>query len=249
MTPRFHRVGRGPHTVIALHGWFGDRLSFSPIEPYLDTDRYSYVFMDYRGYGDRLNCAGDFTIEETAQDALTLADALDLPRFSLLGHSMGAMAAERLACVAPERVRRLVLLAPVPACGLLCSEETRALQTQAATDPAARRAIIDRSTGKRLPAAWLDWKAQSSWQRSTPEAFAAYGRAWTETDFSQDILDRHPALIITGGHDPVFNRERMLRATLQWRPSAKLEILRDAGHYPMNETPLALISLLENFLE
>ena len=51
MTNSYYRLGDGPTRVIALHGWFGNHRAFAPLWPYLDGVRFSYVFMDYRGYG------------------------------------------------------------------------------------------------------------------------------------------------------------------------------------------------------
>jgi pimeloyl-ACP methyl ester carboxylesterase len=78
---------------------------------------------------------------------------------------MGGMALERLALLAPQRLRKLVAVAPVPRLrrGLRCNGPRGAVS--AADGVAARRAIIDRSTGGRLPASWLDWKALFVGQR------------------------------------------------------------------------------------
>ena len=65
-----------------------------------------------------------------------------------------------------------------------------------------RRTIIDRSTGGRLPASWVAWKAAYSAARSMPAAFAAYFRAWADTDFSDAIDGRHPLKALVGRHDP-----------------------------------------------
>ncbi|WP_370646592.1 alpha/beta fold hydrolase [Chromobacterium sp. Beijing] len=100
MPNTFLRVGNGPHPVIVLHGWFGDAHSFKPIEPWLSGQRFSYIFMDCRGYGGMREARGAYTMDEIAADALALADALGYPAFSLIGHSMGGMASERIATLA-----------------------------------------------------------------------------------------------------------------------------------------------------
>ena len=247
----YHRVGHGPHAVIVLHGWFGDAQAFSPMETGLDGSAFSYLFMDCRGYGGMRGVAGDYSMDEIAADALALADALGLATFSVVGHSMGGMALERLALLAPWRVRKLVAVAPVPSCGVAMDAAAQQLFLNASGGLAARRAIIDRSTGGRLPAAWLDWKAQYSWESSDQAAFARYFLAWSETDFSGEVqraASRLPLLALVGEHDPRFDAALMRRTYLAWYPQARLEVLANAGHYPMNETPLALAASVEAFL-
>ena len=247
----YHRVGHGAHAVIVLHGWFGDAHAFGPMEAALDGGAFSYVFMDNRGYGGMRGAHGSYSMDEVARDALALADALGFSTFSVVGHSMGGMALERLALLAPLRLRKLVAVAPVPSCGVALDGAARQLFLDANANVEARRAIIDRSTGERLPAAWLDWKAQYSWESSDQAAFAAYFLAWSGTDFSEDIKAARvalPLLALVGEHDPRFDAALMRRTYLAWYPQARLEVLGNAGHYPMNETPLALAASIEAFL-
>ncbi|PJJ18008.1 pimeloyl-ACP methyl ester carboxylesterase [Janthinobacterium sp. 67] len=246
-----HRVGHGPHAVIVLHGWFGDAHAFAPMEAALDGGAFSYVFMDNRGYGGMRGAAGTCSMDEVARDALALADALGFATFSVVGHSMGGMAMERLALLAPLRLRKLVAVAPVPSCGVALDGAARQLFLDASGNVDARRAIINRSTGERLPAAWLDWKAQYSWESADPAAFAAYFLAWSGTDFSEEIKAARvalPLLALVGEHDPRFDAALMRRTYLAWYPQARIEVLGNAGHYPMNETPLALAASIEAFL-
>jgi len=251
MINTYHRHGNGAHVVFVLHGWFGDARAFAPMEAGLDGNAFSYIFMDSRGYGRMRGVAGSHTMAETARDALALADSLGVDAFSVIGHSMGGMAMEQLALLAPGRIRRLVAVAPVPSCGVALDAAARAQFLAAAGSVAARRAIIDRSTGGRLPPAWLDWKAQYSWEYSDQAAFAASFLAWSGMDFSADVKAaacRTPLLVLTGQHDPRFDAALMRRTTLAWYPQARLEVLANAGHYPMNETPLALAASIEAFL-
>lgn len=248
MANTFHRIGNGPHAVLALHGWFGDAHALAPLEPWLSTDAYSYLCMDQRGYGGMQDSPGPYSIDQVASDALQLADTLGLHRFSLLGHSMGGMVAERIAVLAPQRVRALLAIAPVPCGGIAYAPTTLALLEAAATQLEHRSSIIDRSTGGRLPASWVAWKTAYSAACSTPAAFAAYLQAWAHTDFSDAILGTHPVKVLVGAHDPTFTAALMARTYGQRYRAASIEVLPNAGHYPMNETPLALVSAIEAFL-
>ncbi|SDR50209.1 Helix-turn-helix domain-containing protein [Paraburkholderia tuberum] len=79
------------------------RIQYRPeqIEQRLSRDVFSYVFMHYRDYGSMRETHGAYTIDEIASDALALADGLGFHTFSLIGHSMGGMAIERIATLAP----------------------------------------------------------------------------------------------------------------------------------------------------
>jgi pimeloyl-ACP methyl ester carboxylesterase len=248
MPNTFHQVGNGPHRVFVLHGWFGDARAFEPIEAWLSRDQFSYVFMDYRGYGGMKEVDGEYSIDEIAMDTLALADQLGFPRFSLIGHSMGGMAIEKIAAMAPHRVRALVPVAPVPCGGIQFDRERRALFEGAANQQVHRETIIDRSTGNRLPISWIKWKAAYSAAHSTNKSFAAYFRAWADTDFSCEIFGGHPVKVLVGEHDPTFDVELMTKTYLRRYPLASIEVIGNAGHYPMNEAPLALVQLIERFL-
>ena len=60
MTSSQVTVGSGDHHVLALHGWFGSARGWGGLPQYLDGSKYTYVFMDLRGYGDRKQAAGEF---------------------------------------------------------------------------------------------------------------------------------------------------------------------------------------------
>jgi pimeloyl-ACP methyl ester carboxylesterase len=217
---------------------------------HLDTAAFTYAFMDYRGYGERRGSDGPYTMAQIAQDALALADGLGWSQFSLLGHSMGGMAIQQVLADAPARVQALVGITPVPASGVPFDESGWAFFSAAAQDPATRRAIIDLTTGNRLTGVWLDAMTQSSVAQSDEEAFAAYLTAWAKTAFVERIVGQTcPVLVVAGQHDPALG-EATCRATwLQHYPHAQLEVMSNAGHYPMDETPIALASCIEGFLK
>jgi pimeloyl-ACP methyl ester carboxylesterase len=242
-------VGSGDHHVLALHGWFGSARGWGPLPDYLDTAAHTYVFMDLRGYGARRDVAGQFTMEEAAADAVALADELGWDRFSLIGHSMSGQAIQHVLLQAPQRVRRLVALNPVPATGVPFDAGTEALFSGAAASRDNRFAIINFSTGNRLPAAFVDHVVQHSLDHSTTEAFGAYLESWAKTDFSDRVKGNQAAVkVIAGQHDLALSAPVMEQTWLQFYPRAELEVIPNAGHYPMLETPAALAACIEEFL-
>lgn len=249
MTIGYSIHGHGPERVIVMHGWLGDHKIFSPMFPVLDKDRFTYAFVDYRGYGQSRGMSGDYTMQELARDALHLADSLRWWEFHLVGHSMGGMAIQRIMRDAPDRVRSAVAITAVPACGSSMDENGRALFTRAIESDEARRAIINATTGSRLSDVWLDLMVAQCRANTTVEAFAGYLQAFTTTDFSEDIKgNTTPLLVLAGEHDAALTEQVMQRTFMAWYPRARLKLLSNAGHYPMQEVPVHLVSVIEAFL-
>ncbi|WP_213958448.1 MULTISPECIES: alpha/beta fold hydrolase [unclassified Variovorax] len=242
-------IGTGPRKVICLHGWFGTARNWGPMVHHLDGKDFSYALMDYRGYGARKGSGGPYTMAAIAEDTLALADQLGWDRFALIGHSMGGMAIQQVLADAPERVSALVGITPVPASGVPFDDNGWAFFSAAAGDPGTRRAIIDLTTGNRLTGTWLDAMVAASVANSDEEAVAGYLQAWAKTDIAPRIQGKNlPVLVLPGEHDPALGAETSKATWMLHYPQARLEVIGNAGHYPMEETPIALVSRFEAFL-
>lgn len=242
-------IGGGPAKVLVLHGWFGDHGIWAPTYPFLDRERFSYAFMDMRGYGDSRALTGEYTMAEIAADALALAEGLGWERFSVVGHSMGGMAAQRLAVAAPTRVTALVGVTPVPASGVPFPPEIRALFQAARSDDQAALAVIDASLGHGLVPAVGRHVLAHARRTATAAAFSAYLDAFSRTEFSAQARGLSiPMLVLVGANDGGVSEE-FVRATFPaLYPQARIEVLGNAGHYPMIEVPLRLVTAIETFL-
>ncbi|MFJ6674726.1 alpha/beta fold hydrolase [Actinosynnema sp. NPDC091369] len=249
MDDEVYRVGEGDHAVIALHGWFGSATAWQSITPYLDRAAFSYFFPDYRGYGARKDVPGEHSIAEAAADVLALADDLGLETFSLVGHSMGGSVMQRVLADAPARVRALVGISPVPASGVPFDEQSWELFAGAEREAGNRRAIIDFTTGNRLTGTWLDAMVRHSLETSDPAAFGRYLRAWARTDFRSEVDGNPvPVLVVAGAHDPALGPDTVRATFGESYPNCEVVVFEQAGHYAIDETPIALVSVVERFL-
>jgi 3-oxoadipate enol-lactonase len=73
------------------------------------SQQFKVVAFDNRDVGQSSYADGDYEIADMAQDALALADHLELDSFHLVGVSMGGAIAQEMALAAPERIRTLNL--------------------------------------------------------------------------------------------------------------------------------------------
>jgi len=250
VTNGYVTVGSGDHHVLAIHGWFGSARGWGSLPEFLDGSAYTYVLMNLRGYGDRQQVAGEFTMTEAAADALALADELGWERFSLVGHEMGGKVAHQVLLQAPDRVRKLVGLSPAPASAVPFDEQGWALFYGAPDNPRNRAAIIDFTTGTKLTKTFINLVVRQSLDNSSARALAAYLHAWARSDLSDQVKPDPgtPVKVIVGVNDPAMSADAMEQTWLVYFPNAELTILPDAGHYPMFEAPVSLATSIEEFL-
>lgn len=241
-------IGSGPRGVIVFHGWLGDHTVFAPMFPYLDKNSYTYAFIDHRGYGLSRALAGEHTVDEMSSDAVELAASLGWKKYNLVGHSMGGLPLQQLIVNGGGAVESACALTPVPACGMQLPAEHKSMFEAASGSPEHKRGIIDFSTGSRLSGCWLDWMTQQCGSTVTEPAFGNYFRTFDRTDISASVKGNEtPILVAVGEMDPAINPTLMQETYLSWYPNAKLEVIRNCGHYPMQEAPVYLATIMEAF--
>ena len=97
--------------LLAVHGWLDNAGSFARLAPLL-TEDYHVIALELPGHGhsDHLSPGSSYHFLDYVGDVLAAADAMQLARYSLLGHSLGAGVASLVAAAIPERISRLFLI-------------------------------------------------------------------------------------------------------------------------------------------
>ncbi len=245
----YELIGQGPEKVVVLHGWFGDHTVWAPIFPFIDQKKFSFAFLDYRGYGASRSMPGEHSIQQISTDAIELADHLGWSTFSVVGHSMGGQAAQRVAVDAPLRVQALVGVTPVPAAGMRMPLEAEAMFAAVADSDDAGEQILRLSTGDRLKPEVLKHIMQSTRQTTERQAVRSYGQAFIHTNFAEEAKSiKVPILILIGEHDGGVTEALARNVFPSLYSHVEIEVVGNSGHYPMLETPVWLITRIENFL-
>src|SRR5215210_2789649 len=104
----FRSAGEGP-VVVLVHGITGSSAHWEQVMPLL-AERYRVVAPDLLGHGASAKPRGDYSLGAYATGIRDLMIALEYPKATVVGHSLGGGVAMQFAYQFPERCERLVLM-------------------------------------------------------------------------------------------------------------------------------------------
>lgn len=242
--------GDGPWVTLS-HSLACDNAMWEPQIAALSR-RYRVLRYDTRGHGGSTATPAPYSLEQLAEDARALLDALDIQRTHWVGLSLGGMIGETFALQYADRLQSLVL------CDTTSRYPTEAaamwedrIRSAAATGMAAlAEPTLARWFTEPYRQSHPDlMKAFASTIAATPHAgYAGCGRAIATIDVTGQLRQlRIPTLVIVGEQDtgtPVA----MAREIADAIPGAQLAVLPSAAHLSnveqaahFNETLLAFL--------
>jgi pimeloyl-ACP methyl ester carboxylesterase len=244
----FKLVGAGPKKFLFFPGLLGTQDAFDDALHYADLVNGQYAVMNYRGYGSMINAPGRRNLGEIVTDAYRLIDYLGWSDITLVGHSVGALAAQMTAIALPARTKAVISLAGLSLAGG-GGDATRLQRIRdAATDPEKRVAMVHGGTAGQYTPSFSRKVALATWDQISPDAFASYGSDGVHTSIAppEGKFDV-PILVVVGELDPGNNVAAANATTMKFYNNAKLEVLNGVGHYPMVEAPAKVMSLIDTF--
>jgi len=257
-------VGEGP-PVILIHG-FGGSLWQWEYQQHALSAQHRLITLDVLGSGFSDKPDLEYRPDQLVEFFRGFMDALNLPRASLVGNSMGAGLAIGMALTYPDRVDRLVLIGGLPdrvkeklASPLIRRAiETRApvwlaslgnwLLGRSLTEAVLREIVHDPSL---LTPAVIDRSIRNRRRPGLigPLLTVARNLPLWEEGFAKRLGEiRHPTLVLWGSQDRVFPPEigHNLHRTM---PGSTFAVIPNAAHIPQWEQPQAVNPVLIKFLQ
>ncbi len=232
--------GSGDARLLFVHGWQADHTVWNDVISALGPGTRS-VAVDLRGSGASNGARGPYNLERFAADLRELVEGLGIGPVVVAGHSMGATVALRLAVDAPELVRGLILIAPVPAGGAGFSPKGADYLRATAGDPGAARKWLSAMFAGETDAAVLQRLCDAAGKTLRDAALASF-ESWANADFAEATRTiSAPAIVIAPERDNPETYQRKVAALL---PNARFVLLSDSGHYAIVERPREIAALI-----
>jgi pimeloyl-ACP methyl ester carboxylesterase len=237
-------AGSGP-AVLLLHSGITDRHMWDPQMAPL-AEQYRVIRFDARGFGESGPTTSPY---HPYDDAATILDAAGVDAATVVGSSMGGLAAIDLAIARPERVSALV------AVGIGPGGRTPDAQLRAGWD--AVGAAVEAGDIERA----IDLDVEM-WVRDP--AIVPLVRAWNAAIFARGEDDDHeleleppavgrlgeircPVLAVVGDHDQPFMVEGA-RVLAEGVADGRLVVMPGLMHLPSLESPAEFTRILLDFL-
>jgi pimeloyl-ACP methyl ester carboxylesterase len=256
-------AGAGQRPLLLIHGFTGAKEDFTPWLGPLAESGWHAVAPDLRGHGmsSKPEAESSYTFELLTDDMLGLADALGWDQYVLLGHSMGGMVAQFMACAAPARLTSLILMDTshraldnldpglVEAAVSIVRSQGMAALAAILTE---QRGPLDTLANQRLLTEQPGYAefCDSKFRATSPALYAAMAPAFLNAvdrlECLRGLSDDLPVLVIVGEQDGPFRGPSEQMAACVGR--AALAVISDAGHCPQFENSQEWWETLAGFL-
>lgn len=259
------RMGSGP-VVLLLHGLACDHTTWAPVMESL-ARTHTVIAPDLLGHGESDKPRADYSVGGYANGMRDLLTVLGIDSATVVGHSFGGGVAMQFAYQYPERTERLILVGS----GGLGPEVTPAIR--AITTPGFHQVmgVLSAPLLRQVTTTTMRLLARSGVRqlRDLGEVADIYdsfkdprtrvairhvvravvdwrGQIITMADRAY-LTEAMPMCVIWGADDLVIPVEHASNAG-SLAPSARIEIVPNAGHFPHKDHPERFVKIVRDFI-
>ncbi|OAL79141.1 acyl-CoA esterase [Acinetobacter sp. SFB] len=236
--------------LIFIHGLFGSLSNLGMLARAF-YQSHSVIQIDVRNHGHSPHSA-EMNYAVMAMDILETMDALNIQKFSVIGHSMGGKIAMQLANSAGERLEQLVVLDMTP----FAYKESHHDQIFKALFAVQNAHVKHREQATQIMREHLNEEmviqflmksfSQGQWLFNVDALFNHYPDIinWTAIQPWQK-----EALFIRGGKSAYISKDEHFDAIKKQFPNANLKVIEDAGHWLHAEKTQLVVDEINQYLK
>src|SRR5680860_292721 len=261
----FIKTGEGP-ALLLLHGLGCDHTTWLPVIAAL-ARRYTVIAPDLLGHGSSAKPRADYSLGGYANGMRDLLTVLGVDKVTVVGHSFGGGVAMQFAYQFPERTERMILVAPgglgpevspviravtLPGFHQVMSVATLpgirqttalALRSLAATGLPHTRDLDEVAT---IYETFADSRARQAVRQVVRAVVDWRGQIITMNDRAY-LTAAMPMCVIWGTEDDVLP-VRHAGNVAENAPSARVEVIANAGHFPHKDHPQRFVKIVNDFI-
>ncbi len=197
--------------------------------------------------GDAGKSVADRLMKKRADYAKWLREVfegLNIERCNLLGHSYGGWLTLNMALAYPDRLRKIILLAPAASfCPLGLMTKLILYLGEFGIHPPARSILeVAAARGTVLEETFIH-HIEMVTRHCRPATM--YPTVYTDAELKQIDI---PALLLIGAGDKIYNPKKAIARAQRWMPDLTAEIIAKAGHLLIMDQPEIIDELILKFL-
>jgi esterase len=248
---QFRKAGTGPALII-LHGVFGSGENWLTVSKQF-MPHFEVFLVDQRNHG-RSPHTGEFSYDILVQDLYDFAQAQNLEKFYLIGHSMGGKVAMKFARKFPEKLEKLVVVDIAPRyysphhqqiMAAFKSVDLEKMTSRPEADQ-AMAAHIDESDVRQflLKNLYRDENGKFAWRINLPVLEKAVENIGEPLGAEPKI--EIPTLFVKGAQSRYISEKDEVEIKTIF-PDSKLVTIENAGHWVQAEKPDQFAAAVLNF--
>jgi pimeloyl-ACP methyl ester carboxylesterase len=241
--------GQGEPTLVLVHGWCCDRSFWRGQVDSLARD-YRVVTLDLAGHGDSGHERASWSVDVLAGDVVAVADALDLRRIVLIGHSMGGPVSLAAAARLPGRAIAVIGVDTLHDAEMVWPAETfdEFAARYEADFEGTMRALVRPMVSARAGDDVVDWIVSRA-LRTDRNAALALVRAFPSVDARALLAGAGVPVRCINAGKPADAPPPHTRIDVNRKYADYDAVMLDGvGHYPMLEQPPAFEAALRHAL-
>ncbi|MBD2812672.1 esterase [Xenorhabdus sp. Vera] len=239
---------KSPTPIVLIHGLFGDLNNLGILGRDLQQ-YYPVIQIDVRNHGISPRIE-NMDYHDMAQDVLTLLDELNVPKATIIGHSMGGKIAMTMTAVAPERIEKIVVIDMAPVAYAIRRHDNifsalnKVIEAGAETRQTAADIMRQDIREDGVIQFLLKSFRQGKWKFNLPVLQKQY-----EKIIGWEIIPAwyKPALFIRGGNSDYITEEYRDDISSQF-PQATAWVVAGCGHWVHAEKPETVLRAIYRFL-
>lgn len=234
--------GKGPKTIVFVHGWTCDETSWDAQVPVFEKD-YRVVTLDLPGHGKSGSPKnGPLTMEMFAKAVEAVRAEVGADKIVLVGHSMGTPVIRQYARMYPQHVAGLV-----PVDGVLrlsgSGSAPNAAALQGPDGLKYRETMIRGMFSKATTPAMQDHILKMMMGAPETTAYQAMAATFAAPNWTEEVMP-FPALGVYADKSGAHNAEYFKKIF----PNGRSVEVAGTGHFLMVEKPAEFNKLLKDFL-